>query len=73
MSSRRLQDVFGRRLQDLSEDVKLLRLRRAEDVFKTCLQDQQTNRASHERFLLDPLLDIKRIPKTQIIKKIQII
>ena len=38
-SSRRLarclQDVFARRLQDVSEDEKLLRWRRVEDVFKT--------------------------------------
>ena len=48
MSSRRLKDVFSvtifrlpRRLQDMLEDVKLLRWRRVEDVFKTC----------HENFL----------------------
>ena len=35
MSSRRRQDIFARRLQDVLEDVKLLRLRRVEDVFKT--------------------------------------
>ena len=42
MSSRRLQDVFSvtffrllSRLQDVLEDVKLLRWRRVEDVFKT--------------------------------------
>ena len=41
-----LEDVFSvtifrlpRRLQDVLEDVKLLRWRRVEDVFKTCLQD----------------------------------
>ena len=54
MSPRRLQDVFKtclqdafsvtifrlpRRLEDVLEDVKLLRWRRVEDVFKTCLQD----------------------------------
>ena len=38
-SSRRLQKVFARRLQDVLEDVKLLRWRRVEDVFKTCLKD----------------------------------
>ena len=47
MSSRRLQDVFSvtifripRRLEDVLEEVKLLRWRRAEDVFKTCLDVQ---------------------------------
>ena len=39
MSSRRLQDMSSRRLarclQDVLEDVKLLRWRRVEDVFKT--------------------------------------
>ena len=37
-----LQDVFkkySRRLQDILEDVKLLRRRRVEDVLKTCLED----------------------------------
>ena len=45
MSSRRLQDVFAKRLQDVLEDEKLLRWRRVEDVFKTCLEDVlKTNR-----------------------------
>ena len=46
MSSRRLADVFSvtifhlpRRLEDVLEDIKLLRCRRVEDVFKTCLED----------------------------------
>ena len=54
MSSRRLQDMSSRRpqrnnfsssktcwrrLQDALEDVKLLRWRRVEDVFKTCLDE----------------------------------
>ena len=50
MSSRRLQDMSSRRLQDVIsvtifrlprrlQDVKLLRLRRLEDIFKTCLED----------------------------------
>ena len=34
-SSRHLQDVFGRRLQDVLEDEKLLCWWRVEDVFKT--------------------------------------
>ena len=38
-SSRRLQNVFARRLQDVLEDLKLLRWRRVEDVVKTCLED----------------------------------
>ena len=39
-SSRCLQDVFARSLQDVFEDEKLLRWRRFEDVFKTskCFQ-----------------------------------
>ena len=37
--ARGLEDVFGRRLQDLSEDVKLLRLRHAEDMSWRRLQD----------------------------------
>ena len=48
MSSSCFEDVFNvtifrlpRRLQDVSEDVKLLRWRRIEDVFKTRLQDQK--------------------------------
>ena len=36
---RRLQGVFGRSLQDVLEDVKLLRWRRVEDFFKTYLED----------------------------------
>ena len=46
MFSRRLEDVFSvtilrlpRCLQDVLEDEKLLRWRRVEDVFKTCLED----------------------------------
>ena len=46
MSSKRLQDVFSatifrlpRRLQDVLQDLKLLRSKRVEDVFKTCLED----------------------------------
>ena len=46
MSSRRLQDVFSviffcllRGLQDVSEDVKLLRWRGIEKFFKACLED----------------------------------
>ena len=31
--------MSSRRLQDVLEDVKLLRWRRVEDVFKTCLED----------------------------------
>ena len=31
--------MSSRRLQDVLEDVKLLRWRRAEDVFKTCFED----------------------------------
>ena len=31
--------VFARSLQDVLEDLKLLRWRRVEDVFKTCLED----------------------------------
>ena len=38
-SSKRLCKTTSRRLQDLLEGVKLLRWRRAEDVFKTCLED----------------------------------
>ena len=45
-SSRRLQrnnfsssKMSSRRLQDVLEDVKLLRWRRFEDVFKACLED----------------------------------
>ena len=38
-SSRRLAKKSSRHLQDVLEDEKLLRWRRAEDVFKTCLQD----------------------------------
>ena len=34
-SSRLLQDVFARRLEDVLEDKKLLRWRQVEDVFKT--------------------------------------
>ena len=34
-SSRRLQDVFARHLQDVLEDIKLLRWRHVEDVLKT--------------------------------------
>ena len=34
-----LQDVFKMSLQDVSEDVKLLRWRRVEAVLKTCLED----------------------------------
>ena len=37
--ARCLQDVFARRLQDVLEDEKLLRWRRVEVVFKTCLQE----------------------------------
>ena len=47
-SSRRLQrnnfsssKTSWRRLQDVLEDVKLLRRRPVEDIFKTCLADQQ--------------------------------
>ena len=36
---RRLQDVFARHVQDVLEDVKLLRLRLVEDVFEACLED----------------------------------
>ena len=46
MSSRRLEDVFSltifrlpRRLEDVLEDVKMLRWRRVEDEFKRCLED----------------------------------
>ena len=39
MSSRRLQDVFVRRVQGVLEDEKILRQRLAEDVFKTCRED----------------------------------
>ena len=39
MSSGRLQDAFGRRLQGVLEDEKLLRWRRVEDVSKTCLEN----------------------------------
>ena len=42
MSWRRLQNDFkrfSRHLQDVLEDVKLLRWRRLEDVLKTCLED----------------------------------
>ena len=38
-SWKRLQDVFAGRLQNVLEDVKLLRWRRIEDVFKTCLEE----------------------------------
>ena len=38
-SLRGLQDMSSRRLQDVLEDVKLLRWRRVEDVFKTCFED----------------------------------
>ena len=38
-SSKGLQDMSSRRLQDVLEDEKLLRWRRVEDVFKTCLED----------------------------------
>ena len=42
MSSRRFQrNIFARHLQDVLEDVNLLRWRRVEDVFKTCLEGQQ--------------------------------
>ena len=45
-SSRRLEDVFKvylRRLQDVSEEVKSLRWRRVEDIFKACLLGYMTN------------------------------
>ena len=38
-SSRYVFKTSSRRLQNVLEDVKLLRWRRVEDVFKTCLQD----------------------------------
>ena len=48
MSSRRLEDVFSiknfclpKRLEDVLEDKKLLCWRSIEDIFKTCLEDQQ--------------------------------
>ena len=47
MSSRRLEDVFSvtifrlPKLQDVLEDVTLLRWRRVEDVLEACLEDQQ--------------------------------
>ena len=40
-ASRCLCKTSSRRLQDVLEDKKLLRWRRVEDVFKTCLEDQQ--------------------------------
>ena len=38
-SSRHVFQTSSRRLQDVLEDAKLLRWRRVEDVFKTCLED----------------------------------
>ena len=64
-----LQKVFARRLQDDLEDVKLLRGRRVEDVFKTCLEDAfKTNKCLLGR-LISTKFSMEYLPETNFCQK----